>query len=71
MTSDIYEDSVDALDMLNTNLKKIEEHGLNTTRILKAMEEMLKDRSVNPTLINLASICRKNIEMLHAYYAKI
>lgn len=70
MTSDIYEDSVDALDMLNTNLKKIEEHGLNTTRILKAMEEMLKDRSVNPTLINLASICRKNIEMLHAYYAE-
>ena len=58
MTSDIYEDSVDALDMLNTNLQKIEEHGLNTTRILKAMEEMLKDRGINLTLINVASICR-------------
>ena len=70
MTSDIYEDSIDALDMLNTNLKKIEEHGLNTTRILKAMEEMLKDRGVNLTLTDIAAICRKNIEMLQSYYAK-
>lgn len=69
MTPDIYEDSIDALDMLNTNLQKIEEHGLNTTRILKAMEEMLKDRGINLTLVDVASICRKSIEMLHSYYA--
>ena len=70
MTSDIYEDSMDALDMLNTNLQKIEEHGLNTTRILKAMEEMLKERGGNMVLKDIAAICRKNIEMLHSYYAE-
>ena len=70
MTSDIYEDSLDALDMLNTNLKKIEEHGLNTTRILKAMEEMLKERTADMKPMDIAAICRKNIEMLHSYYAE-
>ena len=70
MTPDIYEDSSDALGMLGTNLRKIEEHGLNTTRILKAMEEMLKERTANMILTDIAAICRKNIEMLHAYYAK-
>ena len=55
--------------MLNTNLQKIEEHGLNTTRILKAMEEMLKERGGNMAVIDIAAICRKNIEMLHSYYA--
>lgn len=69
MTPDIYEDSIDALDMLSTNLQKIEEHGLNTTRILKAMEEMLKERGGNMVLIDITAICRKNIEMLYSYYA--
>ena len=70
MTPDIYDDSIDALDMLRTNLQKIEEHGLNTTRILKAMEEMLKERKGQMTVMDIAAICRKNIEMVHAYYAK-
>lgn len=69
MTPDVYEDSIDALEMLNTNLQKIEEHGLNTTRILKAMEEMLKERGGNMAVIDIAAICCKNIEMLHSYYA--
>lgn len=42
---DIYADSLDILNMMGKNLGKIEEHGSNTTRILKAMEEILKDRN--------------------------
>lgn len=69
MSHDIYEDSVDVLDMIRSNLQKIEEHGVNTTRILKAMEEMLKDRSGNMSPVDIAAVCRKNFEMLNTYYA--
>ncbi|MDD6804593.1 MAG: ATP-binding protein [Prevotellaceae bacterium] len=70
MTPDNYDDCLDIVDMLNTNLTKIEEHGINTTRILKAMEEMLKERKCNIEPVDLASLCRKNIEMTTSYYAK-
>ena len=42
MDEEIYEDTMDVLDMLKGNLEKVSEHGANTTRTLKAMEEMLK-----------------------------
>ena len=45
MDEDNYEDTKDILGMLEGNLQKVGEHGVNTTRTLKAMEEMLKDRS--------------------------
>ena len=67
---DNYEDSIDVIDMLNTNMKKIEEHGCNTTRILKAMEEMLKEHTGKMVVQDIVSICRKNMEMLHSYHEK-
>ena len=70
MTPDIYDDSTDVLEMLRTNLQKIEAHGLNTTRILKAMEEMLKEWKGQVSVMDIAAICRKNMEMLHTYYAQ-
>lgn len=70
MTPDNYDDCIDIVEMLNTNLTKIEEHGVNTTRILKAMEEMLKERKCNIVETDIASICRKNVEMTNSYYAK-
>ena len=39
MSQDNFDDCLDILDMLNTNLSKIEQHGVNTTRMLKVMEE--------------------------------
>lgn len=69
MTPDNYEDCMDIVDMLKTNLTKIEEHGINTTRILKAMEEMLKDRKCNFVETDVAAVCRKNIEMTQQYFA--
>ena len=70
MTPDTYDDCLDLVDMLETNVSKIEEHGINTTRILKAMEEMLKERPCTRNETDIAALCRKDIEMTHAYYAQ-
>ena len=70
MTPDIYEDSMDVMDMMQTNLEKIEQHGLSTTRILKAMEEMLKERSQKIEPTDVALLCQQSVEMMKNYYAK-
>jgi len=40
-----YEDTLDVLDMLTKNLTSVHQFGQNTTRILKAMEEVLRVRT--------------------------
>ena len=61
---------MDVLDMLTGNLQKVGEHGQSTTRTLKAMEEMLKDRSGGVVTTDLCSILRQNEEMVATYYAQ-
>ena len=68
MDEDNYEDTVEVLDMLAQNLQKVEQHGLNTTRTLKAMEEVLKDRTGGMVPMNLVPMLQKNYEMLNQYY---
>lgn len=68
MDQDDYEDSVDILDMMASNLSKIEEHGGNTSRILKAMEEVLKDRNRQKSQIDIIALCRKSLDMIQVYY---
>ena len=68
MDSENYEDTVDVLDMLRENLQKVSQHGQNTTRTLKAMEEMLKDRSGGIVPMSLTSVLKQNFDMLNAYY---
>ncbi|MBO4827786.1 MAG: hypothetical protein J5506_11250 [Prevotella sp.] len=63
-----YEDTMEVLGMLTVNLQKVGEHGQNTTRTLKAMEEMLKDRSGGISPMNLMDVIRQDKEMLHEYY---
>ena len=70
MEEENYEDTLDVLDMLTGNLQKVGEHGQNTTRILKAMEELLKDRSGGIVETDLSSIFKQNKEMVEKYYAK-
>ena len=70
MSQDNFDDCLDILDMLNTNLSKIEQHGVNTTRMLKVMEEMLKDRKCNLSNTDVAALLRKVKEMIHSYFAK-
>jgi signal transduction histidine kinase len=68
ISEDNYEDTIEVLGMLTSNLRKIGEHGANTTRTLKAMEEMLKDRSGGIVSIDLAALLRQNQEMAEGYY---
>ncbi|MBR4899147.1 MAG: HAMP domain-containing histidine kinase [Prevotella sp.] len=70
MDPENYEDTKDVLNMLRTNLQKVGEHGQNTTRTLKAMEEMLKDRSGGIVPMDLAAVLRQDYEMLGKYYEK-
>jgi signal transduction histidine kinase len=69
MDKENYEDTVEVLDMLEGNLKKVGEHGQNTTRTLKAMEEMLKDRSGGMVEMDLCTVLRQDKEILENYYA--
>ena len=70
MDADNYEDTIDVLGMLQGNLQKVGEHGQNTTRTLKAMEEMLKDRSGGIVEMDLARVLRQDEEMIRTYFAK-
>lgn len=67
MSKDIFEDSLDVVDMMKTNLDKIEQHGLATTRILKAMEELLKDHSGKLEPTDMESMLKQDVEMLRNY----
>ena len=68
MDPENYEDTMDVLDMLKGNLEKVGEHGVNTTRTLKAMEEMLKDRSGGIVPMSLTPILHQDEEMLRTYF---
>ena len=70
MSEDNYEDTVDVLGMLDGNLQKVGEHGVNTTRTLKAMEEMLKDRTGGMVEMDLTSVLKQDEEMVGKYYAE-
>ncbi len=70
MDNENYEDTVDVLDMLDCNLKKVGEHGENTTRTLKAMEEMLKDRSGGIVPMNLSAVLHQDEAMTQNYFAE-
>ena len=65
-----YEDTKDVLNMLRNNLQKVGEHGQNTSRTLKAMEEMLKDRSGGIVDMNLSQLLQLNEKMVYKYYAQ-
>lgn len=65
-----YADSAELLDMMSSNLNKITDHGYNTVRIVKAMEELLKDRRGNTALTDINSLCRIEVDKIKRSYAK-
>ena len=67
---DDYEDTLDVLDMLTENLQNVDQYGQNTTRTLKAMEEMLKDRTGGYIDMDLQAVLQQDKEMLTNYFAK-
>ena len=68
MDEENYDDTMDVLDMLTGNLQKVCEHGQNTTRTLKAMEEVLKDRSGGIIMMDLIGVIQQDKEMLLTYF---
>ena len=64
MSKENYADSIEILDMINSNLQKINEHGCNTVRIVKAMEELLKDRNGNTTSTDICELCKVNVDVI-------
>lgn len=68
ISTEEYEDSADLLDMLSYNLDKIEWHGNSTSRILKAMEEILKEGNSKKQRMDLVELCRRADGLLHEYY---
>ena len=70
INADDYEDTLDVLDMLTENLRNVDQYGQNTTRTLKAMEEMLKDCTGGYVDMDLLPVLQQNKEMLVNYFAK-
>ena len=70
MNPEVYADSVELLEMICTNLTKITEHGCNTVRVMKAMEELLKDHRGNVAPMDVNELCKVNIDVLKKSYEK-
>lgn len=68
MSEDGYEDCMDILDMMNQNLGKIEEHGENTTRTLRAMEAMLNNNIGTPRDTNISALCQQAADVTKEYH---
>lgn len=67
---DDYEDTLDVLGMLSENLQNVDQYGQNTTRTLKAMEEMLKDRTGGYLEMDWLPVLQQNVQMLDNYFAQ-
>ena len=70
LSEDNYEDMQEIMGMLRTHLTKIEEHGNSTSRILKAMEEMLEEHRCQFAATDLNKLIRQNVDLLKEYYKK-
>ncbi|MDR0348329.1 MAG: HAMP domain-containing histidine kinase [Tannerella sp.] len=70
MTKELHADSIEILEMITGNLQKITEHGANTVRIVKAMEELLKDHKGNFTSASINNLCKVNLDVIAKLYEK-
>jgi len=70
INEDDYADTEDVLDMLTVNLQNVDQYGQNTSRTLKAMEEMLEDRTGGYVDMDLLPVLQQNEQMVNTYYAK-
>lgn len=64
-----FEDSQELTTLLCGNLEKIAKHGCSTVRIVKAMEELLKDNSDSRSTVEVNELCRVNMELMKKNYA--
>ena len=64
------DESMEVLGMISGNLEKIAEHGANTVRIVKAMEELLKDQKGKMSEADINNLCKVNLDVAGKLYAK-
>ena len=69
MDSSNYDDSMEILQMIRENLVKIEEHSTSTTRILKAMEALLNEKTENRKPTDIVQMLRRQRALTEKYYA--
>ena len=67
---DDYEDTQDVLKMLTENLTSVNQFGQNTTRIIKAMEEVLRDRTGGYDNIQLQPVLLQVVKQFTKHYAE-
>ena len=65
-----YEDAIEMFNSLAEVQQNLDKYGKNTTRMLKAMEEMLKDRTGGFVDMDLLTVLQQNEEMLRLHFAK-
>ena len=70
INKDDYEDTQDVFDHLTEVLQDIDQYGRNTTRTLKAMEEVLKDRTGGYMDMDLRPVLQLCEKMLGQQFAK-
>lgn len=68
---DDYEDLVDVKGLMGDNLSKISQHGQSVSRILKTMEEMLRDRKNVFTKLDLVELCKISLEQMKSTNADL
>lgn len=68
--ADKFEDISESLSIIDTNLNKIYDHGNNTVRMVKAMEELIKSRHGNVSETDIRSLCKVNIDLLRKAFRK-
>ncbi len=70
MSEENFDDCEDIISMMQTNLAKIEEHGVNTTRTLRAMEAMLKNQIGTLRSTDMTLLCRQVMRVTAEYHKK-
>lgn len=69
--TDNYEDSRELLSLLADNMTKIVKHGDSTVRIVKAMEEILKEQSGARVQVEVNELCRANLALFEKRQATL
>jgi signal transduction histidine kinase len=70
INEDDYQDTEEVMDMLTDNLKNVDHYGQNASHMLKAMEEMLQDRTGGYADMDLRTVLQQNEQMFDSYFAK-
>ena len=71
ITEDVYEELNEINGMLSDNLTKINSHGGSTTRMIKAMEEILKDRGGKRVEVNLNQLILQSVNLIAHTYKEV